>query len=163
MNFCRGVPMKKRTIIRFCCFLNLLLMSFILTGCDFFQEKTTKYGECVNINMAVIWNGLSSIYPSTGTDNPTAAVIREKTGVKLLFNRKVIRGIFLAVIGKGNYIGKGGYRKHNKITVQSFIFQNRVGDKARAVEGSVGFLHSGGDIEYLAFRLCGSRGIRIFF
>ena len=77
--------MKKRTILRFCCFLNLFLMAFIITGCDFFQEKTTKYGECININMAVIWNGLSSIYPSTGTDNPTAAVIREKTGVNMDF------------------------------------------------------------------------------
>lgn len=67
------------------CCLIMVFSVVSLIGCNFFKDEEVTYDDCVNINMAVIWNGLSSIYPSTGTDNPTAAVIREKTGVNMEF------------------------------------------------------------------------------
>ena len=67
--------------------LLLLLVSLftLFSGCKFFQDEEVTYDDAININMAVIWNGLSTIYPSTGTNNPTAAIIREKTGVNMEF------------------------------------------------------------------------------
>ncbi|MDY0242997.1 MAG: extracellular solute-binding protein [Rhodospirillaceae bacterium] len=69
--------------------LRILVLAFLLLfslSCNSFRTTTTTYeGEVETINMAVIWNGLSSVYPASGTDNPVAAVVREKTGVNMNF------------------------------------------------------------------------------
>lgn len=73
--------MRKRSLII------LMLFSIMLTlvGCDFFKDPENNYEGCTNIEMAVIWNGLSTVYPSTKTDNPTAKVIRDKTNINMNF------------------------------------------------------------------------------
>ena len=57
-----------------------------MSSCDFFEDDPVGYDDCTNIDLAVIWNGLSSIYPSTGTDNPVATKIRQDTKINVNFN-----------------------------------------------------------------------------
>ena len=77
--------MLKSALKRTLCLIILLFATFSLQACDFFKDEEVTYKDTVNIDMAVIWNGLSSIYPSTGSNNPTAEVIRQKTGVNVEF------------------------------------------------------------------------------
>ena len=66
-------------------FLISLILSGALFGCDFFEDDIVTYEDCENINLAVIWNGISGIYPSTGTDNPVAAKVRQDTKINVNF------------------------------------------------------------------------------
>ena len=65
--------------------LTLVLILFVMAGCDFFEDEVVSYEDCTNVELAVIWNGLSGIYPSTGTDNPVAQEVRNKTKVNVNF------------------------------------------------------------------------------
>ena len=65
--------------------LVLFVLSSFLIGCDFFKDEVVSYENCENIELAVIWNGISGIYPTTGTDNPVAAKVREKTNINVNF------------------------------------------------------------------------------
>jgi putative aldouronate transport system substrate-binding protein len=66
--------------------LTLAILSLFLFSCGAFGTTTDLYqGEVETVQMAVIWNGLSSIYPSSKTDNPVAEVLRQKTGVNMNF------------------------------------------------------------------------------
>lgn len=73
--------MKKGTLI-----LAFILVLFTMSSCDFFEDDPVGYDDCTNVDLAVIWNGLSSIYPSTGTDNPVATKIRQDTKINVNFN-----------------------------------------------------------------------------
>ena len=63
----------------------LLLSSGALIGCDFFEDDVVSYDDCENINLAVIWNGISGVYPKNGTDNPVAAKVRQETKINVNF------------------------------------------------------------------------------
>ncbi|MDD5293466.1 MAG: extracellular solute-binding protein, partial [Candidatus Izemoplasmatales bacterium] len=66
--------------------LTLAILSLFLFSCSAFGTTTDLYqGEAETIQMAVIWNGLSSIYPSSKTNNPVAEVVRQNTGVNMNF------------------------------------------------------------------------------
>ena len=63
----------------------LLLSSSALIGCDFFEDDVVSYEDCENIELAVIWNGISGVYPKNGTDNPVAAKVRQETKINVNF------------------------------------------------------------------------------
>ena len=59
--------------------LMILIIGITLMSCDW----GNKYEGVTDVDFAVIWNGLSSIYPQSETDNPVAAHMREKTNVNM--------------------------------------------------------------------------------
>lgn len=59
--------------------VTLCLSCFMFTSCS----KEEDDGDVTTIKMSVVWNGLSSMKPQDGSNNRTAKIVEEKTGVRL--------------------------------------------------------------------------------